>query len=590
MRILGSIKMRVTHLNRFSVLLWGGVILCCCAGASGQVNSWTKRSSGQWHQPFWSAGERPSSTSHVLFTNAGWKALAVNNVTARNFPGSLSISNLDVTAPTRSFNTFMLNHVGVDTPFRVAQNLRLGSNSALLTLKSALSVGNEFLVDGMVIHEDSLLTSSRLLHVGNAASGRYIFNSGHIRAQWLVIGRSCAYTVEMPAPGVFEQLGGSNYSFGLGIANGAYILRDGQLATGSTSVSGTNAVFIQSGGAHTVRYGSAWLRVEGYEDWQRRLVSWATYRLSNGSLLSHVVRLHNAEFSQSGGTNRVSGTLLLSHDASTRRTSYQLFAGNLITTTSRVYGAGSAVIVQSGGSHIIAEKLELDPPYDTHAVVSEDLGVRYRLQGGNLSAREIRVSTNSIFRHTAGAIMGSPTLTLAGGIWESAAGQHQFGSLKLIASTRDSTLLLPESSVTLQFSHVPPFSFYWDAWARFVVQNWRGSAAGGGAHQIVFGTNGSGLTPPQLARIRFYNPVGFPEGEYAATLLDTGEIVPLAPTGRAPSITYQQTSSRLQLTWPLGYTLQTATNIAGPFADVNTNSPYTLDTTAEPQRFFRFRQ
>jgi len=583
--------MRVTRFNRFSILLWGEVIVCCCASAaSGQLNSWTKRSSGQWHQSFWSAGERPGSTSHVLFTNAGWKVLAVNDITASNFPGSLSISNLDVTAPPRSFNTFLLNHVGVDAPFRVARNFRLGSNSALLAFKSAWSVGDEFFVDGTVIHEDSLLTSSRLLRVGDAASGRYIFNSGHIRAQSFVIGRSGAYTVEMPARGVFEQLGGSNYSFGLGIANGAYVLRDGQLVTGSTSLSGTNAVFIQSGGVHAVRDGSAWLRIEGYENSQRRLVSWATYRLGKGLLLSHVVLLHNAEFSQSGGTNRISGTLRLSHDAFTRRTSYQLFAGNLITTTSRVYGAGSAVIVQSGGSHVIAEKLELDPFGDADAVVSGDPGVRYRLQGGNLSAREIRVGAKSIFRHSAGAIMGSPTLTLAGGIWESAAGQHQFGSLKLITSTRDSILLLPDSSVTLQFGHVPPSSLYWDAGARFVVQNWRGSAAGGGVHQILFGTNGSGLTPPQLAKIRFYNPAGFPEGEYAATLLDTGEMVPLASMGRAASITYQHTSSRLQLTWPLGYTLQTATNIVGPFEDMNTNSPYILDTTADPQRFFRFRK
>ena len=84
--------------------------------------------------------------------------------------------------------------------------------------------------------------------------------------------------------------------------------------------------------------------------------------------------------------------------------------------------------------------------------------------------------------------------------------------------------------------------------------------------------------------------MGLPAGEYSATILNTGEVVPLEPTGRGPAIAYQASPGQLRLEWPSGYTLQTATNIVGPFEDVNTNSPYVLDTTAEPHRFFRFRQ
>ena len=83
--------------------------------------------------------------------------------------------------------------------------------------------------------------------------------------------------------------------------------------------------------------------------------------------------------------------------------------------------------------------------------------------------------------------------------------------------------------------------------------------------------------------------MGLPTADYSATILNTGEIIPLEPTGRGPSISYQRTASQLRMEWPEGYTLQTSTNILGPFEDVNTNSPYLLDTT-DPQRYFRFRQ
>jgi hypothetical protein len=41
------------------------------------------------------------------------------------------------------------------------------------------------------------------------------------------------------------------------------------------------------------------------------------------------------------------------------------------------------------------------------------------------------------------------------------------------------------------------------------------------------------------------------------------------------------------LNWPAGYTLQTATNISGPFTDINTASPYTIQPGSERQRYFR---
>ena len=53
---------------------------------------------------------------------------------------------------------------------------------------------------------------------------------------------------------------------------------------------------------------------------------------------------------------------------------------------------------------------------------------------------------------------------------------------------------------------------------------------------MVFGGNNSGLTAAQVSQIRFANPPGFPPGAWAATILSTGETVPLTA---APAISTQ---------------------------------------------------
>src|SRR2546430_14243531 len=56
---------------------------------SATENSWTKPSSGYWEeQAYWSLGVLPDATQSVLFTNAGWKALAIGAQTSQNFPQS----------------------------------------------------------------------------------------------------------------------------------------------------------------------------------------------------------------------------------------------------------------------------------------------------------------------------------------------------------------------------------------------------------------------------------------------------------------------------------------------------------------------
>jgi len=128
--------------------------------------------------------------------------------------------------------------------------------------------------------------------------------------------------------------------------------------------------------------------------------------------------------------------------------------------------------------------------------------------------------------------------------------------------------------------------FTWTADARLIIRNWHGSTNGGGQHQVILGFNASGLAGQQLAQIRFRDPAGLKAGDYSARILSTGEIVPVP----RPPVSYSRNKNQLVFNWPAGWTLQTVTNIAGPFSDVNASSPYTSSSTSAAQRYFRPRQ
>ncbi len=916
-----------------SVIVSAFVILSFRAAA--QTNSWTKPTSGLWHEPFWSLGVLPaSSQSHIMFTNAGWKALSVDSVTARDYRDSLHIPRLTIASPTNTVNTLMLNYAGFSSPLLVSDFVELGSNSVLLTLSSVLQIGQNFVVDGTVNHGDLSQVLASTLYVGGNSPGVYNFSNGLVSAGNVIVGDGTggsfrqlggrlsvttrltlgqgdrftfaegdgrfeliagtltAATIQIGEPngrlgpagadGTFVQSGGSNFAGGLLLGGESdttsgndytYTLNDGLLMTSNTVVYGGNGNFTQFGGLHRVdgplalagffgrsftpfdaRYilsggvvtarslsidfgtmsqsagtnqisgdlvigftlpfsprsfytlgggtlgtsntvvlhsakgsfsqsggthavgnlleiaGSSMTVAPGYTLSAGELIAadirvstngvfrqsggsvsalqidiakgaynldggnvlagdlflgfgttgavhqtagtlvatnqvilglgdarnsaagigqfelsggtvstpalqlgtptgypgspggegffvqsrgsnlvgalvvgtWdslgrndsayalhegtlattntlvhpdshfgqsgglhlvdgplsvrgniarltprrAFYNLSDGLVRSHSLEVDLALFEQLGGTNEVAGDLRVAEVPYIGENQYILSAGVLTTSNTIVSPTLVGTFIQSGGAHIVAGTLDL--PARMSSSSSDISRVNYRLEGGRLDVRDIRVGTNSAFVHVSGIISNYGTLILAGGRWQSATGEHQLGALKLNASSTNASLLLDDNATTLRFANSAGIS--WESAGVLIIHNWRGSTNTGGPHRIFFGTNESGLTAQQLTQIRFRNPAGFAAGDYFTTILATGEIVPLEPTGPGPSITYQRSPGQLTLEWPSSYTLQTATNIAGPFEDVNTNSPYTLDTTADRQRYFRFRQ
>jgi len=118
------------------------------------------------------------------------------------------------------------------------------------------------------------------------------------------------------------------------------------------------------------------------------------------------------------------------------------------------------------------------------------------------------------------------------------------------------------------------------------VTNWAGALNGGGANRLTFGQDGGGLSAAQVGQIEFINPVGLSPGAYSAQVLATGEVVPISSS---PEITLQ--NGALTVSWSAGWTLQSATNAAGPYVDMpEATSPYSETVSNTGQKFFRLRK
>src|SRR5258705_7015118 len=103
------------------------------SGQTAGTNYWTKPTSGNWEESFWSLGQLPNhDQAGITFNNPGWKALAIGANTTANFPGSLSIRNLLIESPVDSANQLLLNFAGVSVPLHIDADLRVvGANSSL---------------------------------------------------------------------------------------------------------------------------------------------------------------------------------------------------------------------------------------------------------------------------------------------------------------------------------------------------------------------------------------------------------------------------------------------------------------------------
>lgn len=528
------------------------------ASAFAQTNSWINQTSGKWEDASsWSLGAPPGAGQSVLVANHGWKAVAIDNNTAANFPQSMSINALTVISPgTDTVNTVLLNYAGLQTPLTIASNIDIGKDTAMVILESAIQMpSGYFSVGGTVTEDASSQVSAGYLLV--ASGGAYGLTNGTF---------STSNSGWESVDGQFAQADGSNFC-GSMLVDGQYDLSGGQLVIPAPGGPGGGLMvfgnFNQSGGSLD---SALEVGVSGNGG--------GTFQLSGGILRTVYLGLpanpqtgsdttpDSSYMVQTGGTN-VTSSMEVGQDygfgdPAFGNGSYLMTNGVMESSLLSIRGAGN--FYQEGGTHINASMILyqsefMDPVSRTNYFVpghyylgggtftsdsltelggafsqasgsSEITSLQindgtYSLNGGQLTASNIDLSNGANFLQSGGTITQSGTLTMGDANLAAGAGPQQYGDLQL---NTNSTLTLVPGNCTLHFANSSGLA--WPSTALLTINNWNGSLSGGGSQQIFFGNDSTGLTPQQLSQVQFNNPAGLAPGTYPAKILSNGELVP----------------------------------------------------------------
>jgi hypothetical protein len=434
----------------------------------------------------------------------------------------------------------------------------------------------------------------------------YTLSAGTLRMQGITI-PEVECSLRNPCPNTISgnatllQTGGTNFCDGpMTVYNsrslpgvgadffgpGHYVLSNGVLYVSSTVSSGNydgGGDFQQWGGWHT----NAGTHVIGVDDGQLGGLRRSSFTLGGGTMVTASISIDYGSLVQSGGTNRVSGDVDVGTGDGDAK--FMLSGGLLadqnttIDLTGDEYFSGTHVLfAQSGGTHIVTNLLRVSGPfplpYSSYPPFSSSA---YVLSNGVLNAANIQIDGGGYFEHDGGTLTTSGLLSLGYATWNERTTGQQFGQLLLSAPAgTNATFSLPSANCVVRFGNSSAVA--WSNQVNLLVANWNGSPNGGGQHQVIFGSNASALTPQQLSQIQFVNPAGV-NGTSPARILSTGEIVP------DRFLAARKSSNNLVIEWGSG-TLQSATNVAGPYQDVSGATSPRTNQFNERQRFFRLRQ
>lgn len=551
-----------------------------------QDNVWTSTTSGNWQDASWSLGIFPATNQTIWLTNSGWKAVQIGADTAQNFPQTLNVNAINVSSPTNTFNTLLLNYAGSATPLTV-KALTVASNSGVQLFSSALQIngpnGSGMLIGGAVDQNDSIVAGNQV-NVGYIGPGTYNFNSGYFTVSHLWLGGG-------DTPGVFNQNGGTN-GFGithldggtyvlsngwygatiyfdkwaqfvqrggflhenLELFNGVYVLSGGNhvgdiFAPSSDGYSEGNSQMLQTGGTNT-----GWLGIGGY--------GYGSYTLSNGVCIApSFLVADKGSYYQYDGTLTVAGVMGTTEaqigPGYFSAGQINLFGGQISSGGLYIKGFYS----QSGGTNFTSGYVTMDNVESSISlsgglltassfyafagwqggifltggtlIVTNDFAIGGTALpnwvgfqgGGQLIVSNIWLGPGSIFACRDAKIMQSGVITLTNASLYSGSNSVQLGPLRLASGgNTNSTLYLVSPTSIVNFANSS--SVTWSNEPMLIIEGWNGSLFGGGAQQIVFGNDSNALTSTQLAHIQFHNPAGLANGIYPARILSSGEIVP----------------------------------------------------------------
>lgn len=392
--------------------------------AAGAANEWTKPTTGSWEeQASWSLGVLPDATQEVVFTNAGWKALAIGTNTAQNFPESMHVASLRVGAPTDSYNTLLLNFPGLAVPLQ-SGGLSVESSGAVVMQSAALD-SSDILVRGMFSQSDySQVKVHGMLIVGQGGDSVYSLDSGSLSVDGNGDEVAVNITGGFQGQAKFIQNGGVNNARNIRVSiNGEYDLYGGQVtATNGLTVGlddyANYASFYQYGGnvnADTFINGN--------------------YFLNGGQVTGHMAVVSpnafqrvDAFMSQTGGTNAAISLDLGHPNRFGGRAFYVLSNGVVSVDSSTTFRGGE--FSQYNGRHTIVSNLVLE---------GTDLGglgtatADYFLWGGTLSAGGLTMQMSK-FEQNGGTNSIAGDIVLTGPYPQVAPAQYILGGGLLSAS------------------------------------------------------------------------------------------------------------------------------------------------------------
>ncbi|HWD92182.1 MAG TPA: hypothetical protein VG938_07520 [Verrucomicrobiae bacterium] len=594
-----------------AVLLIHLGIACSITPCRAQDNIWVNPGSGNWEDgPSWSLSALPGTNQTMWVTNYGWKAVQIGSGTAANFPESLNVNAINISSPTNSFNSLLLNYVGADAPLTV-QTMSVGSNSAVTMNSSALQInganGEGVTVGGQFNQNDSVVGGSQI-NVGYIGAGEYNFSGGYLAVSQLWVGGSYG--------GVFNQTGGTN-AFGithLDGGSGNYVLSNGLFGAaiyfnggGFQQYGGlvqTNLTIFQGSyllaggvleGGVTVPSGNGWtsgrgsmVQTGGTNYGSLDIGSWGggSYTLSNGVSFAGGISVGDfGSYTQWGGTQTLSGGINVAED----QVNFEQYEGGYFT----LYGGQvssdgiglSGYYTQTGGTNSVAgglimlgyenttlalsggllaaDSCTVNPAYEGGVyltggtlIITNILWLRGNSEfpfwegfnaGGQMIVSDISMDPQSSFSCGDGVITQSGTLTLANASLYAGSNTVQFGRVCLgDGGNTNSTLYMPSGASVVHFADSS--SMTWSNDPVLIIANWSGSPLGGGAQQIIFGNSSAALTAAQLAQIQFQNPVGLAAGTYPAKILSSGEIVPVSSAPAHPNMALKPQPSGMQIT------------------------------------------
>jgi hypothetical protein len=631
-----------------------GLVGCCLySNARGEVNSWTKPVSGNWEEPYWSRGA-PNTNHTIMFTNAGWKALAIGASTVASAPQSLNVNAIQISSPTNSFNTLLLNYAG-QTPLR-ANSLIVGGNSAVVMLQSALQVNasgtSAFSVNGTFTGDDNSLIEAPYMSIGELgaavlnltnstmkvpveffggaypgtihhASGFNLFTSLHLNnADYRLYGGDCVGDIVIGdnLSATFHQFGGS-VTGTVALAHGSYFLAGGtysspQLIIPAVTYS-TLGSFVQSGGANItgpLTVGTYYGGLHG------------SYDLSGGVLntTGTHVSFHGG-FDQSGGVHAIQGRLdvlggIILKGGGAVWAFYDLSDGLILSDSVNVV---ISVFAQSGGTNQTGE-LTVGPHYAQSS---------YLLSGGRLQTVNTTVygSWQGAFRqsmeHGSGTHVISNLLSLVGDKFYPAT--YVLNGGDLIA--RD--IYLSQGGVRHlggSITHSGVLTLAGGIWEENTTQQQLGPLQ----LSVSAETNSSIRLPGTAGILRFAasssliwsndalliieNWNGLLQGGGSEQILFGTSATGLTPpqlsqvrfrdpancapglypasllgTGEVvpgPFLDSRPVGNQLVLRWNDGFVLQSATNVSGPYEDLTQANSPYTNSLTEARRFFRLRR